>query len=148
MSRQSVILSELERKLQSVEGIRFVGFAPDDLIKAKVKTPAILICDEAESYTKMPANRIEVFWLVSVYVYVNSKINKLEKLNQIQNEIINSVMDGTCLNGSVVGINEAIEIDKGEPRFSGKIDYFAPGYYENFSLRKISFNLHYYNNLT
>lgn len=145
MITQQLVISNLKQKLSSLTELAYIGEAPEGYRLIGEKYPAVLVADEGEVITFKSGGRTQISWLIALYLYHNQTNNRLQVLNELQNRILTSLLNDLTINNCVVTILPDVEVEKGSPMDPAQQpEAFTPGYYDHLSVRRIAFQVLYY----
>jgi hypothetical protein len=136
--KQWIILEKIQDLIQEISDFKFVAFYPDDVQFLGNKFPAVLISDGQENFEIRTGGLFESEYIVSLYLYHNVNINRIETILSLQNKIIGKLQD-SLTNESTAVLIEVESVEKGD--YSSVVDKFNVGWYPNLTVRKINFKL-------
>jgi len=139
-NKQHDILTELKSIIETELGanVGYVGYFPDDIQKIGKKYPAILIGDGDETYELGTGTRVEYNYSIPMYIYHNVIIDRLEKMTEMQNWLIDAIEKDLTIDGNAVLV-EVESVEKGS--YEQDADKFNAGFYPNMTVRKVNFNV-------
>jgi len=111
----------------------------DNVVKIGNRYPAVLIKDGNEEWEEAGGYRYDVGHFVDLYMFHNINQDRLERINEDQKAICDTIIDDGDLGGYAY-CARIINVDKGD-YYSGAFDPTRAGYNDNYSLRIISLRI-------
>jgi hypothetical protein len=133
---QTAVIDEIKTRLKTITDIGLVGEYPEN--QPGTNYPVALVFDGDEDFEFFSGDKIKSIWQVSIFTSQKVAINRLEKANDFQVDIITKVLDGNDLDGTVSKLT-LLSVEKGE--YSKDLDLLDVGYSDTLINRMINFEV-------
>ena len=143
MTREYEILTEINDRLSDISNLKYVGYYPDDYktVASFINLPSALIFngDGSTQFRSGRRNYNRVY--ISVFLYTDFSISRVEQVLSIQDEVILAVISDIQY-GTLVSNIWGYTVQVGD--ITDLISPSTTGMNGNMTVRKITFDFEYY----
>ena len=137
-NKQIAVIRQIKAVLKADSTFKYVGEYPDNVKNIGQNYPCVLVGEGDEEITTNSGRRTTDFMDISVWLYSDVAVSRINNILEYQSKIMDLVLDDQSLAETCVQI-EPVGVEKGD--YAPDIDLYNPGYYEPVTVRKINFTV-------